>query len=264
MEVRDEPAGDEESVSRVDEEIGVGAARRHPPAAPLSRRLQRAGRGGADHDHAPPGLDGGVDARRGVLADRVALGIDRVRLHLRCAHRLEGAVADVQRDGRALDARVVERSENRLGEMQPRRRRRDRPGLACEHGLVAIAIEVQVRPLDVGRQRNVPDRLDGVHHRAGVTRPETDDPPAEVALLEHLAVQRASSALEPHLPAGPHPLTRVHQRLPSLVVDARHEQHLDHSAAGLTLANQPCREHPGVVEHHQVAGRQEPGDVPNR
>ena len=110
----------------------------------------------------------------------------------------------------------------------------------------------------------MPDRLDGVHHRARVTRPETDDPTAEVALLEHLAVQRASSALEPHPPAGPHPLPGMHQRLPALVVDARHEQHFDRSAAGLALANQPRREHPGVVEHHQVAGRQEPGDVPNR
>ena len=137
----------------------------------------------------------------------------------------------------------------------------DRARFAREDRLVPLAIEVHVRPLDVGRQRDVADGFDGVRHRSRVARPEPDEAAAEEALFQHLAVNRAPAPLEAHAPARPHPLARVDKRLPVLVVNAREQQDLDAAPAGLAFADEPRREDPGVVEDHQVAGAEQAAEV---
>ena len=73
-------------------------------AAPNRGILERARRRRADRDDAAALGAGAVDRVGGGLGDLVALRIDHVLPRPVGAHRLERAVADVQRDLGALDA----------------------------------------------------------------------------------------------------------------------------------------------------------------
>ena len=134
------------------------------------------------------------------------------------AHRLKRAVADVQRDGRALDAPLVQRVEKLRREMQAGGRRRDRAALARIHGLIPLAIALRVVALDVRRQRHVADLVDRVLDARAALRPETDRPPAVKMPIEHLSVQHVPGAAEHHLRSGLQLLPGMHERVPSLVL----------------------------------------------
>src|SRR5262245_20486242 len=76
------------------------------------------------------------------------------------AHRFERPVADVMSDGRALDASLAYRIEERRVEVQSRSRCRDRSACACIHCLIALPIQVGVVALDVRRKRYVSEVFD--------------------------------------------------------------------------------------------------------
>ena len=177
-------------------------------------------------------------------------------LDLGDAHGLEGAVAHVQRDLDAFDAGGRHVIEDRLGEVQAGRRRGHGPALAGEHGLVPLAVRVEIRPLDVGRQRHMADGVDEIHHRPCLIGPQAYQAPAEEPLLEHLAAERVAAALEAQAASRLQPLPGVHQRLPVLIVHARDEQAFDLAATRLARAEQARREHLRVVQDEDVAPRE--------
>ena len=124
------------------------------------------------------------------LADRKALGVERVGLDLVDADRLKRAVSDVQRDRGALDAPRVEGQQNLGREMKTRRWRRDRPALARVDRLISLPIGRVIIALDVGRQRHVTDRVHRLVDAGVVVGPETDGAPPVEMPLENLPVQR--------------------------------------------------------------------------
>ncbi len=108
MEVGDQTLDDAKPVAGVDEErrARLGGLTRARPES-IVERLQRPRRRGADGDDAPafPAGAGQRIGRRRAETER--LGIDLVLLDVLDAHRLERAVADVQRDcGRSTPARA--------------------------------------------------------------------------------------------------------------------------------------------------------------
>ena len=68
-------------------------------------------------------------------------------------HRLERARADVQRHLRQLRALVFQRGQQRVGEMQTRRRRGHRALMLGVDGLVTRVVGCVGSTLDIGRQR---------------------------------------------------------------------------------------------------------------
>src|SRR5262245_53906234 len=98
------------------------------------------------------------------------------------AHWLKGAVANVQGDLRKVHAPKPQRVDERGWEMQTSSRRRNRPAAPREYGLIPVAILPAIFSLDVRRQRNVADRIDGLVHGGPILGPQPDDaPPVEVA-----------------------------------------------------------------------------------
>ena len=111
------------------------------PAASDRRILERTRRRRADGDDPPPVALRAGDRLGGLRAEIVvALRIDDVILDAVDAHRLERAVADVQRDFGPLDAALDAASQQRRREVQSGRRRGDRSARAREDRLVALAI----------------------------------------------------------------------------------------------------------------------------
>src|SRR5262249_22020494 len=140
-----------------------------------------------------------------------------------------------------------------LAEMQSSRRCGDRSALAREQRLVPVPIIGPIVALDVGRQRDVPDRVDRCVDRRTVVGPEPNDASSKKASLENLAVQRVTS-LEQDARTRLQLLARMHERLPVIGVGrSRDEQALDHSAAGHPTAEQARRKNARVVDDYEVA-----------
>ena len=70
-------------------------------------------------------------------------------------HRLEGARTNVQRHESTVDAFFGQGVQQRLVEVQPRRRSGHGTVAARIHGLIAFAVAQLVFPSDVGRQRHM-------------------------------------------------------------------------------------------------------------
>ncbi len=134
------------------------------------------------------------------------------------------------------------------------------PGTAGEHGLVAVRIGQRL--VDVGRQRHLAEVGQHVELVVGLVV-QGDEPPAVVAQhRSHLdgqgpAVLRALNSEE--RPDG-HAPTGAHQRLPPAFGPTFEQEHL-HGAAGVLAQVQPGGDHPGVVDHEQVAGVEQVGQV---
>ena len=235
---------------------------------PSAQRLERARRGRADGDDAPAlaAARRVIAAAAAAAAPSIPLGIDDVLLDALDAHRLERAVADVQRDERALDA-AASRARRAVAsrEVQAGRRRRDRSALARVDGLIALAIRRPIRALMYGGSGMWPIASIGRRRRSPDAVPQPDRAPSVEMAREHLAVQHAApSPLEHHARARLQLLTRVHQRVP--LFGARrsaadgtagaHEQALDGAAARHATAEQPRRKHARVVDDEQIAGAQ--------
>ena len=211
--------------------------------------LERAQHRGADRDHAPTPRPRPRDKVGRHGRHLVPLGMHHMVLDSLCPDRQEGAGADVQRDEGMLDLTLRQRRHQRRGEMQRRGRRRDRARPAREQRLIVVAIArvAAARPLDVGRQRHRAIGLELPDQTALVARePQRDLAP--FAPAEHLArkIRREFQAIaRPALARGPR------ERPPAPALLAGVQGHLDHALAA--SADEAGRQHPGVVEHQQVA-----------
>ncbi|MNZ77009.1 hypothetical protein D3C78_955320 [compost metagenome] len=165
------------------------------------------------------------------------------------AHRLEGAGADVQGDEGGVHAPGADRRQQGIVEVQPGGGRRHRAGLALVgiDGLVALAVGVLVGAVDVGRQRHVADALEQRQHRLGKAQ-------LEQRSVAHHHLGRAATVDE-DLHARLGRLAGAHVGQHAVAVEHPLDEDLQLAAGGL-VAEQARRNHPGVVEHHQVAGAQ--------
>jgi hypothetical protein len=153
--------------------------------------------------------------------------------------------------------------EQVVGEVQPGRGRRHRPGPVGEHRLVAL--RVGQRLVHVRRQRDLPGTepplLGG-----GVVGEQAH--PAATVVTQHLAHldhrlvaarrPRAGRGGEPG--AGRNPAAGANQRLPATFGPPVQQQHLDGPTGGLAEV-QAGREHPTVVHHQHVTGIEQVGQV---
>jgi hypothetical protein len=78
------------------------------------------------------------------------------------AYRLKRSQAHVERDLRRLDATIPYAFKNLWREVQPSSRRRYRTACPRVDGLIAIPIPGTVRPIDIRRQRHMPQLLDQI------------------------------------------------------------------------------------------------------
>src|SRR5271155_1058180 len=78
------------------------------------------------------------------------------------AYRLKRPQSDVERDLRRLNATIPYAPKNLGRKVQPSSRRGYRTACPCIDGLIAIPIPGTVRPIDIGRQRYMPQLLDQI------------------------------------------------------------------------------------------------------
>ena len=146
----------------------------------------------------------------------------------------------------------VESIEQLAGEVQSGRRRSCRARLVGEHRLVAIGI---VQPLtDVRRQRHLAVSIEQ-RQRIVVAEQLDLERVAGCGALPHPHDVDAVGATAPRradLAAGPH------ERLPgaTCVVERLEQEHLGRTT-GRPLQPEPGRNHPRLVDDHQVAGPQD-------
>ncbi len=163
------------------------------------------------------------------------------------AHRLEGARAHMQGHEGRLHALATNGRQQLVIEMQPGGRRRHRSGLLRIDGLIALAIRLIIRAVDIGRQRHVSDALEQRQHRLGEAQLEQG-----VVARDHLGL---ATAIDENLRARLGRLARTNVRQHAILIEHTLHQHLQLAAGGL-LAEQARRDHAGVVEHHEIAGAQ--------
>ena len=170
------------------------------------------------------------------------------------AQRLEGAGPHVQRDPGAVDAALAERLEQRLVEVQTRRGSGDRAGLARKEALVALAVKSIGHAANVRRQRHRAEALEEFQRRS-----RKRDAPQLILPRQHPHGTARGAHLEPGADrlAGRELRERLGAREGSL------EQNLHATAGGLD-AREPRGDHAGVVEHEQVPGLEEPGELAHR
>ena len=222
--------------------------------AVLAGAFQRTHHGGADRDHPPAVRAGAADLPDQMGTDVEPLAVHMVILQIVRPHRLERAGAHMQGDIAELDAALAQFGQDRLVEMQAGGGRRDRTGLAREHGLVALHVAGVGVPLDVRRQRHLAQLQQQFFQR--LRRLETQSEETFVAAQHQrmAAVGQLDPATFLRLLADP----ELHGGL------VRAGDPLDqdlHRAAGVLAPVQPRRQHAGVVEHQQVAGAKEVGQL---
>ncbi len=256
VEVGQQQVGAAEPVAGRDEDVGL-ALERMEPAVGVDGALQQAQAGGADGDDAPARRPRGVDplGRRG--ADLAPFAMHAVVLDPLGLDRQEGAGADVEGQEHAADAGVLQRPEQAFGEVEPGGRRGDRARPLGVDGLVVGAVGVlrALGPRDVGRQRHLAGLFQGVEQRR-VGQPEVEQHLALGPLLGH---RRRQAVAEVDPVVRPQPLGRPGEGEPAPVAGPPVQGHLDLGLAA--PAAQPRRDHPCVVEHHQVARPQQVGQV---
>jgi hypothetical protein len=173
--------------------------------------------------------------------------------HVLGAHRQKRAWADVEYDGRQLDAVPADSSEEILGEVQPGRGRGNTPFLPGKDRLVPLAVAGRVRAPDVGRQGNVPVPFDVPADIVGQQRNQV----ATVGPIEALRHTHPEAIRDRDLLARAKARCGAKQRLPGAVVlQSAHEQHL-HTTARSSPAEQTRRQNPRPVENEEVARVQE-------
>ena len=248
-------------------DVGKGKARcdenlRVAPRLPgLCPRFQCAHRGGPDCQHAPAAR---AAVGNGLLRGRrhvVPLAVHAVLAQILGFDGLERAGADVQRDECPAYAERVDCVEQRLVEVQRRRRGRDGARMARKHGLVTLGILGGVGVRDVRGQRHVAVAL---HQGVGVV---------PVVVGQHQPVQRAVGVRPAPEQRGTEAVaaaSAVHAdraadfgffadtHVGSDLVAAEHplDQQFHFSTGGL-FAKQACLQHFGVVKNQQVFGLQE-------
>ena len=119
----------------------------------------------ADSDDAPPLGHREIDLPRSAFPNLVVFGLEPMIFDVVDTYGLKRAVPYVQRDIDTNDASGLECGQKSVSQVETGRRCRNRPSLLCIDRLVPISIGCEVHPLDVGRQGNMADRVDGVLDR---------------------------------------------------------------------------------------------------
>ena len=239
--------------------VSPSPARSRPPGS--ERRLEGAGRGGADGDDASALRPRAVDRGRRGLGDGESLGVDAVLAHVLGLDRPERAGAHVQDELGALDAALAQALEESGGEVEAGGRGGHGARLAGVDRLVPIPVRGRVRAADVGRQGHVAVPLEG---RLGV---EAVEEKADAAQGRRRVAGRGRprlGALDPDAQARPdvdddprpQASAGAHHGLPEVRLEAPHEQDL-----GLATARPAAEEAGGkdaaAVRDEKVAGAEE-------
>lgn len=160
----------------------------------------------------------------------------------------------MQRNRAAGNPALAQLRQNFRREMQARRRRGNRAGLARENRLIAHVI---VRALggrgllavNVRRQRRLPDARENLQPRRGRFHPYLHPPKFPLLQNGH----RAETVIQNNRLTGARPTPRAHQRIPCVRRDLFQQQKLHPPARSLLgLSPEETRgNHAGVV-HHQI------------
>ena len=259
MEVGEQGIHDPEPPTRIEEQVGVAGAGCEG-AIGGGTGLQRAGGGGAHGDNPAAPVTGGLNLPRHLRGQVVVLDVHPVLLHVLDADRQERARPHVKGDLGNLDIPGTQGLEDRRSKVQSRRRRRHRPRLLGERGLVAQAVgpaqvgRQVIGPVDIGRQRRPAHLFEGLRQVDSSRcwcQAELQD--TTRCLVEDLHLQR--TALQGHALAGPELAGRVHVTPGQLSLPGQ-DQHL-YPPTATPLAHHAPRQNHGIVENQEISRRQE-------
>ena len=217
----------------------------------IRKRFQRPAGCRADADDPAAGALGLVDHICRLLRDHAELGVHMMLGDLLRLDGPEGPETDVQRDIGLFDALGCELFQQLAGKMQTGCRRGGRAVHLGIDRLIALAVFEFF--LDVWRQGHFAETLEHLK-----------EDPLIVELHELVAVFLLSddrrgelSAAEGQFGAGMGLPSRLREAFPDAAALILEQQHLDGAAGRLPMAQQPCREHAGVVHHQTVARLQQ-------
>jgi len=192
-------------------------------------------------------------------------------------HRLKCSQADVQRYINDCNAPQAHSLQNLGREVQAGRRSRHRSALLRIYGLIAITIRRPVFACDVGRQGHVAELFYGSEKI--LCRRKSNPSLSKAATIRNLRLQIIGIA-EEKLLADPYLPARTNETLPFIwsLTDLLRQKNFDAPAQEFARCGVPRahrlrvgptspsikagRKHAGIVEHHQVIGLQEIGEIP--
>gem|GEM_PF-4308998 len=159
-------------------------------------------------------------------------------------HRLKGPGTDMQGDVGGCDALLSQRSEHGLVEMEARSGCSDGTGALRVNGLITLPVAALVGPIYIRRQRHMTDALE--QRQNGLAKAQL-----EKTLLTPQDL-RLATAVDEDAGAGLWRLAGTHMSQHTLRVQHTLYQYLELAARGLA-PEQPRRNDPRIVEHHQIA-----------
>ena len=215
----------------------------------------------ADRDDAAAPSARRIDPLRHRGSHNAPFGVHPMLARVIRLDRQKGAGSDMQGHGQPIDPARGNPIEQRRGEMQPGRRRRDRALLFREHRLIVGAVarvavrELSARAFDIGRQRHraVPSE------RLAKGRPlavEAQRDLALGALLGHLGREVRS---EIDMVARAQPPGALGIAAPHTTAEVPRQRDLDRRLPA--PADETGRDHLGVVEHQEIARPQQFGQI---
>ena len=230
-------------------------------ARQLSSALQRSHGRGTDRDHSAASCPA---CRHGIAAGLIdfdVLAVHGVVFNMLRAHRLKRPRADVESHLGLGNAHRVELRQKCLIKMQPSGRRRHRTIPTAIQRLIAIAVIGRILPLDIGRQRHM---TIAAHHvfegvRLGLEHKQCALP------AQHPECQIGDITLRV---GGDQQQRAVARTLAGADVGQCAAITADplnqdlYPSTRLLLGEQPRRDHPRVVKHQQIVGREQLREVP--
>ncbi len=175
-----------------------------------------------------------------------------VALDLVDRDRSEGVDSDMEVDPGHPDTSSLESGHHLGGEVKTGGGGRGRPGPAGEHRL--ITPRVSECAFEVGRERDLAGALDGGLH---VVRHQIDHHHALVGSFD----DDRGEPVELDLHTGAEAAGGTRQRLPSPVGPGSQDQQFDLPSGPGPLTDETGASHPGLVDHHQVIGTEQVGEV---
>ena len=253
VEIGDQSIHHLEAVARVNEDVCPAAGGSH--SAILRRpALQCAAGRCANADHTAAVFLGFVDDIGSLPGDDAVFRMHLMLRDLVLFHRAEGAQTHMKGDIAQLDAHSLDLLQQLRGEVQSRRGGRRRADHLRINRLIALLI-LQFS-LDIRRKRHPAQLLQNLKKDAFVLK--MYQPVAIGQNLLHLRLKLTFSKGNTGTLAQL--FARAHKTLPH-VASLVHQQQDLHRAAGRTVADEPGRQHPGVIQHEAVPGAQELGQV---
>ncbi len=126
-----------------------------------------------------------------------------------------------------------------------------------------VAVGIVERTVDVGRERHLTGRREAVGQIGVGLGGQRHEPQTVVQLVAHLDLQAGRIRRVGQHRARRQPSARTHERLPaagSEIGAPVEEQHLGRTTGGLDQV-EAGRQHPRGVDHHQVTGIEQAGQV---